>query len=300
MDDTSTSYLANIASWADDYRATTAGAWSAPLHFIDAEDDPPTSCSVDYDRDCGSLGCSVSAIVNYTQRVGDGRLSTANTAQALKFLVHFVGDITQPLHDEAYEVGGNDVDVTYQGYSDNLHSDWDTYMPESLVGGYALTDAASWAADLIKEIDSGSYASVAASWIEGDDPSSAQDTAMAWATDANAYVCTVVMPDGAAALTAMTDLYPTYYNSVIGTIELQIAKGGYRLANWLNLIYTSEVAKRDVVSAAEETKHKRRAAVPDVVLPAPAREMSRAQKARAESGYQCNHSKRGDGHDHHH
>lgn len=31
------------------------------------------------------------------------------------FLVHFVGDITQPLHDEAYEVGGNDVDVTYQG-----------------------------------------------------------------------------------------------------------------------------------------------------------------------------------------
>lgn len=35
--------------------------------------------------------------------------------QALEFLVHFVGDITQPLHDEAYEVGGNDVDVTYQG-----------------------------------------------------------------------------------------------------------------------------------------------------------------------------------------
>lgn len=57
----------------------------------------------------------MSAIVNYTQRVGDARLSTANTAQALKFLVHFVGDITQPLHDEAYEVGGNDVDVTYQG-----------------------------------------------------------------------------------------------------------------------------------------------------------------------------------------
>lgn len=70
---------------------------------------------MDFDRDCGSSGCSVSAITNYTQRVGDGRLSATNTNQALMFLVHFVGDITQPLHDEAYEVGGNDVDVTYQG-----------------------------------------------------------------------------------------------------------------------------------------------------------------------------------------
>lgn len=121
LDDTSDSYLANIASWADDYRETTAGSWSSSLHFIDAEDDPPTSCNVDYDRDCGSTGCSVSAVVNYTQRVGDARLSSTNTAEALKFLVHFVGDITQPLHDEAYELGANDVDVTYQGLSDEEH-----------------------------------------------------------------------------------------------------------------------------------------------------------------------------------
>lgn len=120
LDDTSDSYLANIASWADDYRETTAGAWSAPFHFIDAEDNPPTTCDVDFDRDCGATGCSVSAITNYTQRVGDGRLSATNVNQALMFLVHFVGDITQPLHDEAYEVGANDVDVTYQGMWANL------------------------------------------------------------------------------------------------------------------------------------------------------------------------------------
>lgn len=115
LDDTSDSYLANIASWADSYRSTTAGAFSGPFHYIDAEDDPPASCNVDFDRDCTEAGCSVSAITNYTQRVGDGRLSDANVQQALKFLVHFIGDVTQPLHDEAYEVGGNDVDVTYEG-----------------------------------------------------------------------------------------------------------------------------------------------------------------------------------------
>ncbi|KAJ7875677.1 hypothetical protein B0H13DRAFT_1632538, partial [Mycena leptocephala] len=72
LNDTSTSYQANIGSWADTYRTTTAGAWSAPLHFIDAEDNPPTSCSIDYTRDCGASGCSISAIANYTQRVGIG------------------------------------------------------------------------------------------------------------------------------------------------------------------------------------------------------------------------------------
>lgn len=128
LGDTSDSYLASIASWADDYRETSAGSWSAPFHFIDAQDNPPSSCNVDYSRDCGSTGCSISALANYTQRVADGRLSAENTAEALKFLVHFVGDITQPLHDESYEVGGNDISVTFNGYKDNLHADWDTYM----------------------------------------------------------------------------------------------------------------------------------------------------------------------------
>lgn len=96
-----------------------------------------------------------------------------------------------------------------------------------------MSDALSWAKDLITEIDSGNYSSQAADWISGDDIADAQAAAMTWASDANAYVCTVVMPDGAAALTAMSDLYPTYYDSVIPTVELQIAKGGYRLANWV-------------------------------------------------------------------
>lgn len=82
------------------------------------------------------------------------------------FLVHFLGDITQPLHDEALELGGNEITVTFMGYDDdNLHADWDTYMPEELVGGYALTDASSWADTLIADIDSGIYKSEAASWM---------------------------------------------------------------------------------------------------------------------------------------
>ncbi|KAJ7720837.1 putative nuclease PA3, partial [Mycena metata] len=299
LNDTSTSYLANIASWADTYRATTAGAWSAPLHFIDAEDNPPTTCDVNFARDCGSTGCSISAMANYTQRVGDGRLSADNTAEALRFLVHFTGDITQPLHDEAFELGANGVAVTYQGFSDNLHSDWDTFMPETLIGGSTLADAQSWAKTLIADINSGIYKSQAASWIAGDTITDVVTTATRWASDANAFVCTVVMPNGAAALTAEKDLFPTYYDAVIPTIELQIAKGGYRLANWLNMIFTSEVARKRALEDSEGAV-KRGLMAPQMrevdeseldghmFLP-PQQPLSRAQLARIATGYGCSH-----------
>jgi hypothetical protein len=264
------------------------------LHYIDAEDNPPITCNVDYARDCGDSGCSVSAIANYTQRVGDGRLNAADTAEALKFLVHFLGDITQPLHDESYKVGGNDIAVTFNGYSDNLHSDWDTYMPEKLVGGDSLADAESWAKTLIGEITSGTYASEAASWIKGDTISDAVTSATRWASDANTFVCTVVMPEGAAALQT-GDLYPTYYNSAIGTIELQIAKGGYRLANWLNLIYSTKIAKRSLERFVKESRND----APELELLGrnflpESRPLSRAKLAReAMDGSCCSSEKRG-------
>lgn len=297
LGDTSTSYLANIASWADQYRATTAGKWSAPFHFIDAEDNPPTSCNVNYTRDCGNSGCSISALANYTQRVGDGRLAKANTAEALKFLVHLIGDVTQPLHDEAYEVGGNDISVTFDGYSDNLHADWDTYIPQKLIGGSSLTYAQTWANDLISEITTGSYKSKAAGWIQGDNVGDVVVTATRWASDANALVCSVVMPNGAAALQT-GDLYPTYYNTVIGTVELQIAKAGYRLGNWLNTIYSSNIAKRGIEDAGVAKVE--RAELPDVTgrhfLPEP-RPLSRAKLARAAMEGNCCGKGR-DGHKH--
>ncbi|KAJ5836271.1 S1/P1 nuclease [Penicillium robsamsonii] len=285
LNDTSDSYLANIASWADSYRKTDEGKWSAPLHYIDAMDDPPTSCNVDYERDCPAEGCSISAIANYTQRAGNLKLSTPETAEALRFLVHIIGDLVQPLHDENYEVGGNGIEVTFDNYTDNLHSDWDTYIPQKLVGGSSLEDAQGWAESLVHEIKAGSYKKEAKKWTKGDDIGNTIKSATRWAADANAYICTVVMPDGAAALQT-GDLYPTYYNSVIGTIEIQIAKGGYRLANWLNTIYKQKIKH----SKGGKFGKGPRDAAPEpefVYKPREPRQMSRANMARAAMGGSC-------------
>lgn len=70
----------------------------------------------------------MSAISNYTTRVQDTSLSTEARKEAMEFIVHFLGDVTQPLHDEAEALGGNEIDVTWSGTETNLHACWDTQM----------------------------------------------------------------------------------------------------------------------------------------------------------------------------
>ncbi|KAH9213705.1 S1/P1 nuclease-like protein [Leptodontidium sp. 2 PMI_412] len=273
LGDTSTDYLASVATWADSYRYTTAGKFSAPFHYIDALDNPPSTCGVNYSRDCGTGGCVVSAINNYTTRVKTTTLSSAERIIAAKMLVHefgvsnsethfslcfsphglgshiqvwiyisdiafqFIGDIHQPLHDENLDVGGNDIDVTFDGASTNLHAIWDTAIPEKLIGGYALSDAKSWATTLTTAIKTGTYKSSASSWLTGMKLSDPVASSMIWAGDSNAYVCTTVMPKGVSPLETV-DLAGDYYTGVVGVVEEQVAKAGYRLAAWLNLIAT--------------------------------------------------------------
>ena len=67
-----------------------------------------------------------------------------------------------------------------------------------------------------------------------------QSSAMVWASDSNAYVCTTVMPNGVSAVENV-DLDGAYYTSTLPVVKEQFAKAGYRLAGWLNLIATGEI-----------------------------------------------------------
>lgn len=235
LNDSSSAYLANIATWADSYRYTAEGAFSAPLHYIDALDTPPESCNVDFERDCPEEGCIVSAIANYTSRVQAKNVSIVEKQKALKWVVHFLGDIHQPLHVENLEVGGNTINVTFDGTHTNLHHIWDSNIPEKLIGGYSLEDAREWATSLTADIVSGKYANASKSWLEGIDIKDAVGSAMIWATDANSYVCSTVVPEGAEAVRDQ-ELDGAYYDEAISVVQMQIAKAGLRLAAWLDLI----------------------------------------------------------------
>ncbi|KAF8746243.1 hypothetical protein AX14_000041 [Amanita brunnescens Koide BX004] len=245
--------LGPAATWADQVKYTDTYSWSQPLHFVDAEDDPPTSCSVDENRDCGNGFCILTAIANYTTRVVDTSLSAAQLQEALKFLDHFLGDVGQPLHVEAYKVGGNDISVTCQGSNTDLHAVWDTSMIDILLSDQYGDSPVTWASSLANRIKSGDYESDASSWIScsstttplkrsiEDDITELLDRRsitplqcpLVWATDANSYDCSYVF-----SYTQFSDVCTSgYYTGAVPIIESQIAKQGYRLAAWLNVLF---------------------------------------------------------------
>lgn len=165
-----------------------------------------------------------------TQRVNDRRYTLTNRKQALEFLIHFLGDITQPLHDEAVAVGGNQIPVLWEGNKTNLHATWDTQMVERDAGGYGSTVITSFANKLITAIDSGIYASQKASWISCTNIKTASTCALSWAQDANKVNCAYVLKVDETN----QELSGSYYTGAKPYIEAQIAKGGYRLGTWIN------------------------------------------------------------------
>ncbi|KAJ6616388.1 S1/P1 nuclease [Mycena sp. CBHHK59/15] len=263
-------------SWADTVRSEAAYSWysvyscnnvhvflfrSAPFHFVDAEDNPPTSCSVSKTRDCGSGNYILTAIANYTNRVVETSLAAMQRQEALKFLDHFLGDVTQPLHVEALEVGGNDIDATCT----NLHAVNSGMINKLLPANYS-DSVTTWANALAKRIKTGTFNGVDVStWIScsstttpakrstiEDDISSLIEGGLesravtplacplawvacplAWAQDANKFDCSFVFN-----FKTGTDLCTSsYYTNVVPLIETQIAKSGYRLAAWLNVLF---------------------------------------------------------------
>jgi hypothetical protein len=118
--------LQSIASWADNVRNQRKE--TGPWHYIDIPIDKP---HLDMARDCPKGDCVLAKIEGFQKTLKDPATPPEQRKEALEFLVHFVGDMHQPLHcaDNA-DQGGNKVIVKFGDHpSDrpyNLHSLWDS------------------------------------------------------------------------------------------------------------------------------------------------------------------------------
>ena len=137
------SSMAEVASWADDLRSsgTELGRRSAGWHFVNMAED---GCAFDAARHCANGNCVVAAIREQAAILGDRARPDAERLQALKFVIHFVGDAHQPMHaGYGHDRGGNRVQVHVHGKGSNLHALWD----DTLLGSAGL-DQAAYAARL--------------------------------------------------------------------------------------------------------------------------------------------------------
>ncbi|HEU5234606.1 MAG TPA: S1/P1 nuclease [Terriglobales bacterium] len=139
--------IADAATWADDYRAEQPD--TGPLHYVNIPLNV-TRDKYDVSQMCQS-GCVIDAINKYVQQLKTSKDAAAR-GDALRFVIHLVGDIHQPLHDEDNsDEGGNCVPVAFEDeaprltspqredYFPNLHSVWDTGLLESLLDDHDMT-----------------------------------------------------------------------------------------------------------------------------------------------------------------
>lgn len=152
--------LADAATWADDYRDVEPATFG--WHFVNV----PRSVSLTLANEpqyCPGGNCVVDAIVAQFRALTTSS-DPAVKANALRFLIHFVGDLHQPLHATTNgDRGGNCVPVTYHDrapqenpngngdYSPNLHGVWDTSMIRTLMTAKALADSRALAAYIVAQ-----------------------------------------------------------------------------------------------------------------------------------------------------
>ena len=106
--------LSRIASWPDVILYSDSNSfdfnewqWSRELHFINI---PDWNCEYNSSRDCLNDRCIEGALKNYSRRLIDNNCDYVQQQEALYFIVHFLGDIHQPLHSGFKgDVGGNSV-----------------------------------------------------------------------------------------------------------------------------------------------------------------------------------------------
>ncbi|KAI4852040.1 nuclease PA3 [Aureobasidium sp. EXF-8845] len=231
------------AAWADDYAHTPEGALSYQWHWIDSADNAPYYCNVYYHRDCSKGGCVVSAIANQTQilkscvdRVKAGELVDGQDLQcsyALKWVVHFLGDIAQPLHASGRAAGGNGIEVVFGNQTTELHAVWDGYIvyADANVTSFPNSTIQPFFQHLLSRIQKDDFEIPSSEWISCTDPSRSLECALSWARDSNALNCDYVYSQNINGTDLATSGYAT---GAFPIVELQMSKAILRLGTWLN------------------------------------------------------------------
>jgi hypothetical protein len=210
--------MADVSDWADRIRDQPQYEWTKPLHYINA---PRSATKVSMERDCGHEKCVVAAINKSADVLRDPNSTRDQRIEALKFLVHFVGDVHQPLH-VSYEddKGGNFVKLTWMGDATwNFHSVWDSALIKKRMNDdrQAMT----------KAIEASITGKDLRTWRQSTNP-------FAWANESLTITRRLYKN-----LPADRHLDAAYYDANIGTVETQLAVAGVRLAAMLNDIFAS-------------------------------------------------------------
>jgi hypothetical protein len=211
---------AEIASWADQIRRERRD--TGPWHFVDI---PVDAKEFDEKRDGDNGNNVIDKISDFEKVLKDPKASKDDRAEALKFLVHFVGDIEQPLHcaDRNGDKGGNKRLVFFlaRQKATNLHTVWDTTI-------LLVHKGKTRNADYADKLNAAITKEQAEAWAKG--------TPTDWANESHQVAVDSVYKD-VPADGPPPKLDQKYVDAAGAVIDQQLQHGGVRLAAILNDIF---------------------------------------------------------------
>jgi hypothetical protein len=210
--------MAEASNWPDFMRADSAPYWqreSTPWHYVTvphgqnyAQVTPPAE------------GDAVTALRRFSATVQDSAAPISERQAALRFIIHIVGDLHQPLHTgNGTDKGGNEVQVTFFGRPTNLHSVWDSGLIDDEQLSYS--ELAAWLSARITPADRRAWTSI--------DPT-------VWITESAALRDQIYPADPALSFGYV------YQNKA--RVEQRLEMGGVRLANYLNALFAAPRKRR--------------------------------------------------------
>lgn len=198
--------MASVSTWMDRVRAQAGYRHTSTWHWVTIADGLSYASS-----EKNPKGDVVEATDRMVATLRSDTASLANKRLALRYLIHLVGDLHQPLHvGNGLDKGGNDFQVQWKGRGSNLHRVWDSGIIDHLSKGRE---------DLLTKLPPASKRQLR-SWQRG--------TPADWAQECMAFRPAIY------AISAGDELGNDYAQAHWDTVRGQLHKAGVRLAWLLN------------------------------------------------------------------
>lgn len=204
--------LAEASTYADDMRSNPDEFWqktAGPWHYV-------TVPAGKHYHEVGApeQGDAASALASFTKTLKDPKASVADKQLALRFIVHIIGDLHQPLHaGNGTDKGGNDVKVRFFWQDSNLHRVWDSQMLDQRDLSY--TEWSNWLDRKITEQDIEDWSST--------DPE-------VWITEST-VIRDTIYPEDANRMSW------DYQYEHLPTAKKRLQQAGIRIAAYLNAVF---------------------------------------------------------------
>lgn len=208
-------FMAEASTWPDEMRSNSEEFWqrtSLPYHYINLPD------GVSYEEsEKNPAGDAYTALAMFTETLKNQNASLEDRKTALRFIIHLVGDLHQPLHaGHKEDWGGNRIEIAWFGRMTNLHMVWD----EDLINRHNLSFT-EWT----RFLDAKVKPEQIAEWQKA--------TPLDWVNEI------VVLRDDIYEVGNAIYSYEYVYRYT-PLLKSQLSKAGIRLAGYLNEIFKAK------------------------------------------------------------